>query len=423
MDFMPNGKALFKNEGITLSEFHPPTNLCCPARASMLTGQFVHNHGVAKNDYKELDPSMTVATQLHGVGYHTVLVGKYLNGYGCLGQNPCPPPLPPGWDRFVAFGSKAEQPYYDFDVWTNGQTKEHFGSAESDYSTDVFARKAAAEIRSAPAGKPLFAIVAPIAPHADRQGRIVPAPRHSQADCPAGKWNPPNWNEEDISDKPEYMRQFERLPGDGTPLLQLCRTMLAVDDLIGQVRDALQETGRLGNTFLMYLGDNGMGMGEHRLLYKGAPYQTRIPAYVRWPGVPPGTISEQLSGADIAPSLCALAGCELGPYPNGQLRPNGQSFLGNLLRAPLTTQRHDLFTEMPEGGTGELNGEIPAWWAVETGLNSRLGLWHYVEYVTGEKELYDLANDKWELENVAGKDEHKDIQAALAARLAQLKAE
>ena len=81
------------------------------------------------------------------------------------------------------------------------------------------------------------------------------------------------------------------------------------------------ETGRLDNTLFVYSGDNGMNMGEHRLVNKSAPYVTQIPFLASWParlGTTPRAVTERVQNIDFAPTICELAGCTLGPFPNGQ---------------------------------------------------------------------------------------------------------
>jgi N-acetylglucosamine-6-sulfatase len=439
LQFQPKVKSTFVEQGVTFSDFHSETPLCCPARAGFLSGQHTHNHKVNTNNAKLFKPAMSAATALQGSGYHTMLVGKYMNQYGaCSGAN-CAPNVPPGWTRWVAFG---DPKYYNYNLFIDGNpTAEFHGSGAAHYSTDVLAQKSVDLIDSAPIGKPVFAWIAPFAPHAPP----TPAPRHKTAPCTVPAWAPPNWNEADVSDKPAYVRNapllsspFEFKPG--------CRTLLAVDDLVGSVRDALSRTGRLGNTLFVYMGDNGMNAGEHRLLNKAAPYQTQIPFLVSWPdqlGTTPRTISERVQNIDLAPTLCVFAGCTLGPYPNGQANPDGISFADLLLGQASSLPRDAVLDEFPKKGFG-----APIWYAVTTTAQSPLAFqgcasaasglckWHYIEYpATGEKELYDLSNgpcwtwtvgapgDPCELDNAIANPAYADIVTALAARLAQLRVE
>lgn len=445
IDHLPTMRSVFKEQGVTFSDFHPSTAWCCPSRASYLTGQYVHNHGVDRNDYLPLNPSMTIATQLQSVDYHTILAGKYLNGYGgCDSEHPCPPPTPPGWDHFAAIGGRGNDSYYGYDLWIDGNPipEKHEMKAD-DYSTDVVAKKSVQWIEQAPTDKPLFAWIAPFNPH----GPTTPAPRHQGSNCSPGVWSPPNWNEADLSDKPEWLKRIPSL-NEPTDLTRHCRNLLSVDDLIQNVRDALSRTGRLDNTLLIYGVDNSLQMGEHRLTKKSAPYQTHTPFYISWPaqlGSAPRSISERVASIDVTATLCEVAGCTLGPYPNGQPSPDGKSFLGLLLETETDLGRDAMLEEMPAGGNAGSGIEVPPWYAVVTTSLSPLARqvcaqseqgdcrWHYIEYDTGEKELYDISGgpcwnwrvgqqgDPCELDNQVNNPLFAAVRSALATRLEQLK--
>jgi N-acetylglucosamine-6-sulfatase len=436
---MPTVKSIFSDQGVTFADFHGETPRCCPARANALSGQHTHNHGVTTNSASLFDPAMTLATQLQSVGYHTFLVGKYMNRYGsCQRLDNCAPTVPAGWNRWAALGDGA---YWDYDLWVDGSREVH-GRDEADYSTDVVAERAVSLIRSAPAGKPLFAWIAPFASHSP----TAPAPRHVGLPCSSGRWEPPSWNEADVSDKPAYVQNqplLERGPGARAGI---CRTLLAVDDLVGRVRDELVATGRFANTLFVYTSDNGMLFGEHRLSGKSAPYQTQIPFLVSWPdrlGTTPRTISERVQNIDLAPTLCQLAGCTLGPYPNGQATPDGISFAQLLLGQVGSLLRDAVLEELPVA-----NDPVPAWYAVTTTAQSPLASegcalaasrgcrWHYIEYpATADRELYDVSNgpcwawsvgqtgDPCELDNIASRADKASLIMALHNRLQQLKAE
>ncbi len=305
LDYEPAVRDQIAARGATFTDFHSESPLCCPARAGYLTGQHTHNHGVYDNDAALFDPTMTIATQLQRAGYWTMLTGKYFNGYKAQrGKNPwLAPNVPPGWNRWSAMGKPA---YYDYTLYEDGGAQEAHGSAAADYSTDVIASKAAALIRSAPAGQPLFAWVAPFSAHAP----FTPAPRYAGAGCSAADrfWMPPSWNEADVSDKPQWVQDTPLLRGKkGFDVNSLCRDMLGVNDLVQQVVSALADTGRLQNTILIYAGDNGMMSGEHRMTGKTAPYETQVPFYLRWDGVVRAGLCGSPSGCrtSTSPRRCA----------------------------------------------------------------------------------------------------------------------
>ncbi len=433
--YLPSIDDLFVRHAIEFTDFAGESPLCCPGRAGFLTGQHTFNHDVTHNDVRLFNPSVTLATALHGVGYRTFLSGKYFNLYPLIA-----PSVPPGWDGFHGYAGG----YYNYKIWNNGHLPgEYHGTAETDYSTDVIAAKALAELRKTPAGQPVFGWIAPFAAH----GPNTPAPRYLDDPRCSGipAWDPPNYNEKDVSDKPQYIQDTPLLKAPAYALTTTCRTLLAVDDLVKSVRDELSRQGRLDNTLFILSTDNGMNAGAHRLLNKGTPYATALPFYVSWPaglGTNRRTISEPLMNIDLAPTICELAGCTLGPYPNGQGTPDGRSFAPLLLGDAHGVGRDAIVEDMPEG----IN-TIPAWYAVVTTASSKLASfgcqdsgrnecrWQYVEYVTGERELYDISGgpcwrwsphrsgDPCELDNLAGKPDYAAIQAALALRLTQLKQE
>jgi arylsulfatase A-like enzyme len=402
LGYEPEVRDQIAAQGATFSDFHSESPLCCPARVGYLTSQHTHNHGVVDNLASEFDPTMSIATQLHAVGYHTMLAGKYLNAYDA-GPGPwMAPKVPPGWDDWAAMGSPA---YYGYTLYEGGTQGVRYGHQPQDYSTDVIARKAVAMIDAAPPGQPLFAWIAPFSAHTP----FTPAPRYAHTTCNAADryWDPPSYNEADITDKPKWMQRVKLLPSArGFDLTALCRQMRGVNDLVTGVIGALQATSRLQNTVLIYAGDNGMEEGEHRLVGKTAPYITDVPFMLRWPGVvAPGTvIDERVQNIDLAPTLCAIAGCTLGPYPNGQTRPDGVSFLP-LLQGARSLGRPSVLDEMPAGHARQGGANTPPWEAVSTTAASPLAnvgcaaaltggcRWRYILYPrTGEEELYDDSN-------------------------------
>lgn len=430
---MPNIRETFLEQGLTFSDAHVETPLCCPGRAGYLTGLHTFNHGVIENDLTPFDDSMTVATQAQGAGYFTFWVGKYLNGYGKIA-----PYVPAGWDRFYAMQPR----YYDYNIWRNGRARpQKRGDRPSDYSTDVARNIALNTLSRVPAGQPFLGFVSLVAPHVP----TIPPRRHlDDPRCAAvAPWAPASYNEEDVSDKPAHIRSRPPLTAPAWDLTAICGTLLAVDDLIGALRDELADQGRLDNTLLVLTSDNGMDFGAHRLRTKSSPYSTQVPLMVSWPAAlpEPRRVSEQVLNIDLAPTVCELAGCVMGPYPNGQPGPDGLSIVPLLLGSG-GVGRDAFLTNKPVAG-----GIVPSWFAVSTTAHSPMAQkgcalaseggcrWHYVEYGTGETELYDVSNgpcwewregmsgDPCELDNVAGSSRYKHVQGHLRDRLAALMSE
>jgi N-acetylglucosamine-6-sulfatase len=319
VDYMPNVKKLLAQQGVTFSNFYVPLSLCCPSRTTILRGQYPHNTGVLTNSlpdggfekaYADKLESATVATLLHGAGYRTVLLGKYLNGYP---DTASPTYIPPGWDEW--YSPSAGNPYseYNYTLNENG-TPVVYGATAADYLTDVIHRKAVDFINRGAANpnQPLFVYFASYAPHAP----YTPAPRHAALFPNVKAPRPPSFNEPDVSGKPDYIKnrplltQAEINNIDAAYRNRL-RALQAVDEAVADLITTLAANGRLSNTYIFFSSDNGYHMGEHRLLPgKYTPYETdlHVPLIVRGPGVPAGIVRDQFAGnLDLAETFADLA--------------------------------------------------------------------------------------------------------------------
>jgi arylsulfatase A-like enzyme len=428
-DVMPELDDLVISRGIRFTDFHGEVPLCGPSRANMLTGQHAHNSGANSNNGTQLDVSTTIATELDGAGYHTAYVGKYLNGYKKFSPEQYDPP---GWDAFDVINSNQGK-YFWYQIRDRDGNISQHKTAEDDYSTDVIADIAVKRIKDAPDDVPLFALIAPFTPHEPN----LPAPRHEGDErCrDLEPWAPPNYDEEDVSDKPAYIQKEKPLGDDGFDLTAHCESLLAVDEMIGRVGKALKQEGRLDDTVFVFIADNGMTWGEHRRVAKVSPYATPMPAYVAWPagrGVEPRDDATTLSMIDFAPTFCELGGCEMGPYPNGQEAADGLSFAAVLADEELPTVREALLHTVPSGGNR------PVWWSIRTTDDHPDGRWHYIENRGGFRELYDISGglcyewaegdpgDPCEMENLLAAEptaEAEALAASLSAELAELKEE
>lgn len=376
---MPALQRLLVDQGVTYTTAFVPTAVCCPSRASLLTGRYAHAHGVWRNapplgGAATFDDGETLATWLDGLGYRTGLVGKYLNGHD--GSS-----IPPGWDRwFVRFGPSA---YYDYTVNDDGEIRS-FGSETTDYLTDVLATEAVRFVEATPVDEPLFLLLAPPVPHEP----AIPAERHEGAFAGIAPWRPPSFDERDVSDKPGYVRRQDRLGSEERRAIDLFRqrqleSLLAVDEMVAAVMEAIARTGRLGSTLIAYTSDNGMLWGEHRLRRKNMPYEaaSHVPLVVRWDGVvPAGTVDGRLVAANV--DLAATV-----------LEAAGASAEGLDGRSLLSQDRRAMPVEALETRVG---GAVrPAYCGART--RGRL----YVRYASGFEELYLYGKDAWELENAA----------------------
>ncbi len=427
--YMPRLNELIISRGIRFTDFHGEVPLCGPSRANLLTGQHADNSGGRSNNGQTLDVSTTIATELDGAGYHTAYVGKYLNGYRKFSPDRYDPP---GWSEFDVINSNQGK-YFWYQIRDRDGVISQHKTDEADYSTDVIADIAVERIREAPDDQPLFALIAPFTPHEPN----LPAPRH-EGDSRCAEiepWSPPNYDEEDVSDKPGYIRDAEPLGDGGFDLTAHCESLLSVDELIGRVGDELEKQGRLDDTVFVFVADNGMTWGEHRRVAKVSPYATVMPAYAAWPA---GRGTEQrddattLSMIDFAPTFCELGGCEMGPYPNGQEAADGWSFASLLADEPYAWTRESILHTVPTGG------DRPVWYSIRTTVDHPLGQWHYVENRDGFRELYDIggglcyewtdgdAGDPCEMTNLLAGDiapEMAELSETLATELAELKVE
>jgi arylsulfatase A-like enzyme len=413
MQDLPGIREVMGSNGITFENAYVTYSLCCPSRATILRGQYPHNHNILDNDppqggeakFRRLGhDGSTVATWLDAAGYQTKYIGKYMNGYNDLY-------LPPGWDEwFVLQGDPTKNQVND-----DGQSVTLTGN-----STDVFAQEASDFItRSSANPEPFFVLVGTKAPHAPPEVAL----RHQDEFATTPLPNPPNFNEPDVSDKPAWVQSYPLLSQTAIDDSQTgidemeqlyrkrLRSMLAVEDLLRQTIATLQETGELQNTYIVFTSDNGFHMGNHRLeLAKRTPYEedTGVPLLVRGPGVPAGAVRQELVlNNDFAPTLANLAGASIPAFVDGS------SFAPLLTSSPPSSWR-TAFLE--EGWLSESSGfKVPTHKSVHTQK------YMFTEYDTGEYELYDLALDPYQLESKPRAD-NEQLYSDLQTRLNALRA-
>lgn len=459
VEWMPNITSLLREQGTSFANYFVTDPSCGPSRASLLRGQYVHNHGVLSNEgelggfsifHRLGRENSTIATWLQDAGYRTALIGKYLNDYP---NGVEPDYVPPGWDDWYGLIS-TQYTRYKFN--DNG----HPGRAEpgpAGYQTDVLSRKAQDFIAGAAAsGDPFFAYIAPKAPH----GPATPPPRHIDAFADVQAPRSPSFNEADVSDKPGYVRKPSALNAEDirridTSFRDRLRTLLAVDDLVGDLIETLRSTDTLDTTHIFFTSDNGHFFGEHRLpTGKGLPYNEslRVSLIVRGPGVGVGQAVDSLvNSCDLAPTIGDLAGATVPDFVDGRsLAPLLRSEMPAAWRQvtlvediaklfktdqepPETHQSSEVVTsevveaveavnEGDEGEEGEdgsssaKRASVPAYRAL------RSTDWLYVEYATGERELYDERADPYQLSNLAATADTSDtsLMERFSERLQEL---
>lgn len=367
--------------GVTFSHAHVTTPLCCPSRSSILTGNYAHTTNVWGNKpplggFSMFDDGHTIATELQAAGYRTGLFGKYLNGYGEEGD---PLYVPPGWDDWHVILSEGKF-YNNYALNENG-TAVAYGEEPRDYLTDVLFRKTSRFIEDTE--RPFFAMVTPVAPHAD----AVPEPEYAGDYDMLPDWRPETYNERRIGDKPEWMQRVEQLTREQRDFTDEFRqdqyeTLLSVDDGVHKLVHQLRASGELSNTLFVYTSDNGFYWGEHRLFGKNRPYEeaTRVPYVVRWDGhVGIGTLDSLATNIDLAPTFADAAGI--------RFRADGLSLLSELAgdRGPL---RREHVIE-----SAGVRSEIGPWCMLQTRR------FVFLHYATGEEEFYDLVDDPLQARN------------------------
>jgi N-acetylglucosamine-6-sulfatase len=416
LSVLPNVRRLIGDQGVAFDRSFVSHSLCCPSRATLLTGQYAHNHGVRGNDpptggYYTLDSSSTVAVWLQRAGYYTVHLGKYLNGYGTQSPNE----IPPGWSEWHGLVDPSTYRYYGYTLNEGGTLGTYCADrSPACYQTDEFRAKADGILRSrAGKGQPFFMWLAFVADHAGGPKEagdpasiptpVVP-PRFRDALENVRMPLPPSFNEADVSDKPAFVQrlpQFTRADFDAIQesWKQRRESLLAVDEAVRSIVQTLRDTGQLDSTLILFTSDNGFLHGEHRLRYgKIVLYEPsiRVPLLLRGPGIPKGVHRSQLvANIDYAPTILDAAGVKPGRVEDGvSLLPLARDSGKELGR--------DLLIE---------NGPFRHYDAIRTRN------WLYAEHETGERELYDLSRDPYELRSLHADPRYARLRGALAQRL------
>jgi len=475
---MPNVKRLLAAQGTTFGDAIDSFPLCCPARATFITGQYAHNHGVNGNFYPYgwygmKDRGNILPTWLQKAGYRTALIGKWLNGYGALDAHG---EVPTGFDIWRGLLDVSAYDYYNFVMNLNGTLKTwgdadfarklvefanvevtpidpnnalatvlaklhdvfgpppytYFGAQNpQDYSPDVTGKitedLVGAERNST---KPFFIWWAPAAPHREdvsttllgRTGRDPrPAPRYADKLSGYTLPRPPSFNEADFADKPSNMRDHAPSLTDAQiQQLQLdyegrIGSLLAVDDHVAQLVKILRTTDQLNNTLIVFVSDNGWLQGEHRIPGdKFLPYEESIRVPFILRG--PGVPAGKTVRGQVSNVDFAPTLVEIAKAKAGRTM-DGVSLMPTVRHPkPPPNRAYELEAPAPL-----FAGNIPQnqWDRPYKGV--RTDRYTYVVYTeTGERELYDRRTDPYELRNVVNDPAYAKIEARLAAKLAKL---
>jgi N-acetylglucosamine-6-sulfatase len=380
--YMPTVRDRIKNAGAEFTNFYVAEPQCCPSRVSALLGEYPHVHQVERNTKPEGEAKYrsmgheprAIGPEMQDRGYTTGLIGKYLNGYTNARK-------PPGWNRWFAKFSPPE-PYFDWYA-TNQNKVEHFGTEPKAYSDAVIMKMGTTWTSTTP--EPFYLYLAPTGPHTPHDD----PPGYENRLTSTSQTKTPAYNEGDVSDKPSFIRHKNRIKAkEARTITQAhkhrARKAAMLDHKIATLLNALEARGKLENTYIIFTSDNGYMEGEHRLrAIKAFPYEesTHLPLYISGPDITPGTkVDALVSNVDFYATVTDIQG-------EPELR-DGRSLL------PLATgdiassewPRESILTEGVERGPKDYN-------------MVRTGRYKYIEYHNGEKELYDLQADPYELES------------------------
>ncbi len=383
LSVMPRTRRLFKKDGTRFPHAFATTPLCCPSRASILTGRYAHNHGVVDNLKAEnLDESLTLQARLSRLGYHTGFFGKFLNHWDVNRE-------PRFFDDWALFPGDSDAVYYRNGIWNlNGTVRRvsEYATTFVESRTVEFLERAEAEDE-----RPWLVFVFPTAPHTP----FEPEPRYEEAAVSSWRGNPA-LRERDRRDK---------LPFEQTRACSLqcalnrrraqLRTLMSVDDLVAELFRTLSVLGEERDTMAFFLSDNGYLWGEHGIAGKDVPYleSVKIPMLARLPGRARAgaTDGRLVANIDIAPTVLDAAG-----GPESELESmDGRSLLD------VSWEREVMFLEYRRGE----GRDIPSWESILTPS------FQYIEYYKGDekrddgvmfREYYDLESDPFQLDNLLG---------------------
>lgn len=408
--------AMFRNAFLT-------GPLCSPSRAGYLTGQYAHTNGITDNVDRAAASHrlITFPKLLNETGYETAFIGKWH-----MGNDDTPRP---GFDRWVSF--KGQGSYLNPDINEDGKSVKPSG-----YITDILTSYAV-DFISQRHEKPFLVYLAHKAIHpevmqhddgsvnlADAE-MFIPAERHRNLYAGVKIPRRPSYKRAPEG-KPALQRKIGNLPALGPntatsdeSILGRQRSLMAVEEGVGRILEALKDIGQLDRTVLVFASDNGYFYGEHglsverRLAYEES---VRTPLLIRYPPmIKPGTVRHELAlNIDLAPTLLNLAG----------------------LSAPGTMQGRSLAPLLK--GLKELKGINPAWRdsflieyysdkvfprVIQMGYRSvRTTKWKYIHYLEleGMDELYDLKADPYEMKNLINHPRAAEALTKMKQELARL---
>jgi arylsulfatase A-like enzyme len=376
-DTMPHTWGWMWHGGRTYPNFSISDPLCCPSRMTIMAGRYAHNSGVIDNLSSEIsfhpDMRSTVQCYLKDAGYDTAFFGKYLNGWNYSRKPPCVS------DYAITPGEQ----HYGLGFRTND------GIVHPPGWDDTYVTNQALDfLRTKAGGGPWFMTVSFMAPHSP----YTPLPAVANAPVPPPTIAPsvgrPNPGMYDVVRQHADAWEYDTRVWDGQ--IRMLRT---VDTEVEQIRRALDESGDLDNTIAIYMSDNGLLLGEHRLTGKRLPYPaaTSVPFAISAPGrFSAGSVDTRFtSNVDVAPTILDAAGVD-GPlrYPLDGYSLFDSRWQRKFLYEESFNVRPDKHWE-------------PPWRSIRTGD------YQFIEWLsqtfperTVWREYYDLRTDPYELHNL-----------------------
>lgn len=415
---LPKTMAHFAADGVTFPNYFMTTPLCCPGRASLLTGLYPHHHGVFDNSdgnhggwlgfVRRGNRSRATGTLLQAAGYRTVALGTYLNG-ARPGKG-----AEPGWDVAILAQEKGSgrKRHKKGKKGKKRKKKSGEGAMIGLLNDPEIVARAAAELTSAPRAQPLYFHLGFNTPHVP----AIPGAGYTGRFAGAQVQRDPSFNEADVSGKPAYVRKLRALSlGQQSWLDSLhqrrLECLLQLDDALATLWPAIEARGKADNTYVFLVTDNGYLTGQHRFYGKIAPYDgsVRFPLYALGPGLASATSEDRLvSNVDIAPTLVSVAGAA-SPTMDGVSLLTGHQRQGVLLES--------LGKDLQSMNWPGPRTTVTPYRALRTAQ------YLYVEYQGGGRELYDYAADPYELRNLlanGGDAAATNLAATLSSQLAAI---
>jgi len=407
----PNIDKLAK-EGVNIENFFVTQSICSPSRASFLTGTYPHIHGVNQNN-KHVDPDWQnyapYSTHLQNSGYETAHIGKIHMAWKRGKEH-----IRPGFDYWFSFIGQGQ--YFDPKVNDNGVEMKLEG-----YMTDILTDKTIDWLKNKrDPNKPFSLNLWHKAVHE----RHLPAPRHKDLYKNEDLPTPPyDTHKETFKGKPEWLRRKtygfkwnendkipDELPEITWPInkqkyMQLLRSLIAVDESLGQVIKTLDEMGELENTVIIYSSDNGYFMGEHTFLDKRLAYENsmRVPMIIRYPKLitKNSIIKEQCLNIDIAPTILDLAGVKKPSYMQGESMVKLVS--GKKDKSWRKSMLFEYYVDdaWPYAGPNQVAVRTNKYKLIDNFLEDDID------------ELYDLVNDPGEMKNLINDDNYNNVEKEL----------